>query len=221
MNYSFSDLPDSGSNPQVYFDIKLKNDIIGRIGIRLFREVFPAGVENFVGIASGKTYKADKIVSSAYGHSLIKETKRTYDDCNFYQNRYNNYIMTGDIYNNNGTSSGTIYFDEPISFEGSDYVYAHDTKGLVSLVPFYDEATKKYYYDSTFLITLDNVKPSNVLSELNTNHIVIGQVFDGMQVLDKINTLLIPYAGRKYPDFSIAKTTVNKKLSNRHTTFYK
>lgn len=209
MNYTLTDIPDSGKNPVVFMDISLKGEIIGRIYIILFREVFPAGVENFVRIAAGITYRVTKKGIGRYKYK--KETRRTYEGCKFFNFLYNNYIVSGDIYNNNGTSAGTIYGDEPIPPEFGEYYYPHETKGLISLVPFKDETMGKYFYDSTFMITLDDIKPSNLLKELDSDQIVIGQVYDGINVIDKINELIKPYARRKYPTFEISKCGVYRK----------
>lgn len=214
MNYSLSDLPDSGNYPTVYMDISLKGEVLGRIQIKLFRDVFPAGVENFIKICGGRTYRVLKKGTGSYKY--IKETKRSYENCKFYHFLNNNYIISGDIYNNNGTNAGTIYCDQPIPADFGDFYYPHETKGLVSLVPFKDETTGQLYYDSTFMITLDDVKPSNVLGDLDADQIVIGQVYSGMDVLDKMNSLIKPYAGRKYPEFIISGCDVFRgSISNR------
>lgn len=210
MNYSFSDLPDSGKNPVVYMDISLKGEVLGRIYIRLFRDVFPAGVENFVKIAGGRTYK---VVKKGFGrYKYKKEVRRTFEGCKFFNFLHNNYIISGDIYNNNGSNAGTIYCDNPIPPEFGECYYPHEAKGLISLVPFKDEATGKIFYDSTFMITLDNIKPSNVLKDLDKDQIVIGQIYSGIDVIDKINKLIKPYAGRKYPDFVVSKCDIYRKM---------
>ena len=204
MNYSLLDLPDSGKNPMVYMDISLQGEILGRIHIKLFRDVFPAGVENFLKIAGGRTYKVIKKGTGKYQYK--KEIRRTYDGCKFFHFLCNNYMISGDIYNNNGTNAGTIYNDNPIPSDFGDFFYPHETKGLVSLVPFKDEATGRIFYDSTFMITLDDMKPSNILKDLDHDQIVIGQVCSGIDVLDKMNSMIKPYARRKYPNFIISKS---------------
>ena len=211
MNYALTDLPDSGKEPVVYMDIGLKGEPLGKIQIRLFRDVFPAGVENFVKLAAGKTFKVEPRGDGKYKYQ--KETKRSYEGSKFFRLSHNNYIVGGDIYHNNGATAGTIYNDQPIPAIFGDYYYPHDTKGLVSLVPFKDENNNKLYYDSTFMITLDDAKPSNVLSDLDSDQIVIGQVISGMDVLDKINQLIKPYAGRKYPEFYILRSDVYRPKS--------
>lgn len=214
MNYSLTDIPDSGDNTVIYMDISLQGENIGRILIKLFRDVFPAGVENFIKIATGKTYRVTKKGGSHFKYN--KETRRTYDGCNFHHFLHNNYLISGDIYNNNGTSAGTIYEDKPIPAEFGEYYYPHEAKGLVSLIPFKDDVTGKIFYDSTFMITLDDVKPSNVLSELDADQIVIGHVYSGMDVLDKINKMIQPYARRKYPKFVISKCDIYRNQQGKH-----
>lgn len=216
MNYSLSDLPDSGKNPIVYMDISLKGEIMGRIHIRLFRDVFPAGVENFVRIAGSRTYRVMDKGTGRYKYK--KEVKRTYENSKFYHFLYNNYIIGGDIYNNNGTNAGTIYNDQPIPADFGEFYYPHETKGLVSLVPFKDETTGKIFYDSTFMITLDDIKPSNILSDLDLDQIVIGQVYSGLDLIDKMNELIKPYAGRKYPEFIIHNSDVYRKRDGNRRT---
>lgn len=208
MNYSLLDIPDSGKNPLVYMDINIGCELLGRLHIRLFRDVFPAGVENFVKIASSRTYQVTIKGSGAYKYK--KEIKRSYDGCRFYHKLHNNYLVGGDIYNNNGTNAGTIYCDNPIPAAFGDYYYPHEEKGLISLVPFRDESGR-LFYDSTFMITLDDAKPSNMLSDMDEDQIVIGHVYDGLDILDKINQLIKPYAGRKYPIISIGRCDVNTK----------
>lgn len=205
MNYSLLDLPDSGKNPSVYMDISLKEELLGRLRIKLFRDVFPAGVENFVKIAAGKTSMVTFKGNGRFRYKKI--TPRKFDGCKFYHMSHNNYIISGDIYNNNGTNAGTVYCDNPIPAAFGDYYYPHNTKGLVSLVPFRDDAGR-LFYDSTFMIMLDNANSTNLLHELDADQIVIGQVCGGLEVLDKMNELIKPYAGRKYPNFIISKCDV-------------
>ena len=201
MNYSITDIPDSGQNPIVYMDIALNGEILGRIHIRLFREVFPAGVENFIRIANGET---SRIIEKGGGrYRFNKETKRTYENCRFFHISHNNYIVSGDIYHNNGSGAGTIYNDQPVPADFGEYYYSHENKGLVSLVPFFDSKNAQPYYDSTFMITLANATSANKLKLMDKNQIVIGQICKGMEVIDTINKLIRPFAGRNYPKFVI------------------
>lgn len=222
-NYELCDIPDSGNTPIVFMEIKLCEEIIGKLQIVLYREVFPAAVENFIKLITGTTHRVSKYQNGQY--TYYKQTQRSYEGCKFFNFLYGNYIVTGDIYNNNGTTAGTIYYDEPIptaldcdcgekeSLLG-EYYYPHDNRGLVSLVPFRDELTGELFYDSTFMITLDKPRPTNSVGELDKDQIVIGRVCQGSDILDKINSLLFPYAGRKYPQFSIGKCGVHRGCTN-------
>lgn len=211
MNYSLNNIPDSGPNPVVWMDITLNEEVFGRIYIKLYREVFPAGVENFYHIASNSTYRIQTKTSGK--RNFKKGTLRTYEGNKFFNLRYNNYVVTGDIYQNNGNSAGTIYCDQPIPPCFGNFYYPHDVKGLISLIPFKDATTGQLFYDSTFMITLDNVKPTNMLTELNCDQIVIGQIYDGIDVIDKMNNLIRPYAGRKYPAFKIGETGIYRNAN--------
>lgn len=209
MNYPLSEIPNSGKILTVYMDIMVKGELLGRIHIGLYRETFPAGVENFVNIIGGKTCKVIEMGNGAFQYK--KCIRRTYEGCKFFNLSHNNYVVTGDIYNNNGTSAGTIYYDQPIPPDFGNYFYPHDSKGLISLIPFRDEATGDIYYDSTFMITLDGIQPNNIISELDNDQIVIGKVFSGIDILDKINQLIRPFAGRKYPNITIGKTGISRR----------
>jgi len=204
MNYSFENIPDSGKSSTVWMDIVLQEEVIGRIHIRLFRDVFPAGVENFVHLAQGDTIRAE--YKGSGDNRFVREVVRKYEGGKFFNFSHGNYVVNGDIYNNDGTRAGTIYNDLPIPPVFGNYFYQHNLKGLISLVPFQDAGTGQLYYDSTFMITLDSSKTSNVMSDLDKDQIVIGQIYEGIEVLDRINELIFPYAGRKYPDIRIGKT---------------
>lgn len=210
MNYSLEDLPDSGSAPVIFFDIDLANKDMGRLVFRLDRKVFPAGVENLVRIAEGNTHRivvephvklpGEQVVRRQTG--IVKQVRRTYEGCEFFRVVYNNYLVTGDIYRNDGTSSGTVFLDQPIPADMTDYYYPHEKFGQISLVPYRDEEGV-LFYDSTFMVTLDDKKSSNDLSSLDPDQIVVGILIEGHDILRKINGSFRPYAGRTYPKYRI------------------
>lgn len=212
MNYSLDNLPNAGANPVVWMDITLNEEVIGRIFIRLYRDVFPAGVENFYRIASNQTYRIQEKGAGRYRYK--KDTLRTFQGNKFFHMKYDNYIVSGDIYHNDGTGAGTIYCDKPIPACFGPCYYPHESKGLVSLVPFTDAENGQTFYDSTFMITLDNARPSNILSELDADQIVIGQIYDGLDIIDRINNLIRPFAGRRYPNFKIGCTDVYRNATS-------
>lgn len=200
MNYSLDCLPNCGRYPIVFMDIMSKSECLGRIHIRLDREVFPAGVENFVRIAAGMTYRTERQLN------YIREIKRTYDGCRIFHSLWDNYIVTGDIYCNDGTRSGTIFCDLPFEYPDCGLWYNHNAPGLISLVPYFDECTGQFFYDSTFMVTLNGCQPCNVIGELDIDQIVIGRIYQGLEILPKINCLIRSPAGsNRYSCLQIGK----------------
>ena len=98
MDYTLTDLPNSGERPIVFMDISINDELAGRIYIKLFRDVFPAGVENFIKIAEGNTYRIIKKGVGPYQYE--KHTRRSYDDNKFFNHMLiiNNMFMISNIY---------------------------------------------------------------------------------------------------------------------------
>lgn len=187
----------SNKYPKIWFELVIDNECSGPIQVVCYRDIFPNGVDNFVSIMAGDT-TSDSIFYVG-SNKIFKSVKRTYTDCDFYKTKYDRYIQTGEIYEK---GPGTIFDDNGIEYDGNDYYYPHDRKGLISLVPYYDNG--KYYYDSTFMVTLG---PDILLDEYQ---IVIGWVTSGQDYLDKVNARLRPSAGKKYPNLTIGKTGVGE-----------
>ena len=212
-NFDFDNIPDSGNSPLVFFDINYKGKPFGTLHIELFREVFPEAVENFIYLCKGSTYRTESFGFGKYEYQKI--TRRTYENCKFYDFLHDNYIISGDIYKNDGTDGGTIYNDCPIPAYYHNYYYPHDQKGLISLIPYYDPSTGTYYFDSNFMITLDEPRPNNLIADLDKDQIVIGHVYEGLDVLDRMNHIIRPFAGRGFPDFRIANSDLNTTLMSK------
>lgn len=210
MEYTIQSPPNSGLMPRVTMEIKNGNKHFGNIKIELDRDAFPLGVENFIGMCRGNTYRVENVGYKPF--TAKKVTQRTYEDSQFYGLTFNNYISGGDIDTNDGSSSATIYNDQPIPKPIQQWEYPHERKGIVSLVPFFDMKTEQYYYDSNFVITLDDLLPINGINELNKDHIVIGCVYSGLEVLDRMNELIQPFRKRVYPEFKIGKCEVSKEV---------
>lgn len=179
----------------VYFDMGLNGEDIGRITIELYRDCFPDAVENFLRIAEGSTSRSEP------RNGYTRLTKRSYEGTRFFRKVYNQYIMGGDIYQNNGTDAGTIFNDQPIPEIVPDYFIPHDKSGLISVVSYPSESQGKLY-DSTFMITLGPTP------ELNTTQVVIGSVIRGQEILTRINNSIVPIAGRRYPLYYIIKSGI-------------
>lgn len=204
-------------------NISADNESLGKLEIELYPEIFPLGVRNFLEIVKGSTYKISEKNIGPF--TCEKEVRRSYDGCVFFAKVYNNYIVSGDIYQNDGTSAGTIYDDQPIYPIFGDYYYRHNLKGLVSLVSYKSDSGENLY-DSTFMITLDEARPTNELGLLDNEQIVIGTVIKGLDILDKINALIKPFAGKKYPNIIIKsagiispKIVLGDPIAVRRTVF--
>jgi cyclophilin family peptidyl-prolyl cis-trans isomerase len=208
MNFSQEDPPNSRQRPLIFIDISSEGKLLGRLKCQLYRNVFPLGVENFVNLIKSSTYKN---CEQQYGRTVIEDKiLRTYKNCCFFDTMYNNYIMSGDIYSNTGFDAGTIYNDEPIPPDFGECFYTHNSPGLISLVPYKDDETDDIYYDSTFMITLNEPEIGNIIETFDENQIVIGSIIDGMEILDKINKSLKPFAGKRYPKYYISQCGVIK-----------
>lgn len=208
MNYNISEIPNSGNRIKVSMEIVANGRSLGNLNIELQRDLFPAGVENFLYIIKGTTYR--NVSLGVRDYKYVQQYKRSYDNTSFFRKTYANYIIGGDIYNDTGTNAGTIYNDVPIpAIVGEDYI-SHNKKGLVSLVSYLDETTGKTLFDSTFMITLEDESPLNNLSELDNYQVVIGYVYDGLDILDTINKLLQPIAGKRIPKIKIGTCDVIK-----------
>jgi cyclophilin family peptidyl-prolyl cis-trans isomerase len=185
----------------IFMDIEINNKYIGTLKIKLYRDLYPLGVENFYRIIQGNTSK--NIERNNGRIKYTREIPRSYKKSVFFKTEYNGYIVGGDIYNNNGSSAGTIYDDNPISnILGEEYI-SHSKKGLVSLISYIDDTTKNVYYDSTFMILLNAIKNDQERQHYDNTQVVIGEIYDGIEILDLINSSIIPFAGRKYPIIKI------------------
>lgn len=204
-NYMLNHLPFSGDYVCVEMTLQANQSEIGTIRIRLTRSAFPAGVENFVHLIKGSSCYANarkKVFTSEIIHRA-----KSYQNCSFHLVVGSHYMTSGDIYKHDGSASATIYNDEPFPGPATfERELDHMRKGSVSLFPFvYNDI---YYYDSTFMITLDDAKPTNGLANLDQMNIVIGQVYEGLEVLDKINEIYRPQAGVRRPRLYISSCRV-------------
>jgi len=189
----------------VYLDLAVNNRAVGRLGIRLYRDLFPEGVENFARICQGDTMQ--QIPTGHQDTAIWKTTRRSYDGCVCYQSQHDGYLLTGDIYANNGSDAGTIYNDQPIRMpEDAERYIPHDIAGLISLVPKTrpdPNSAEPLQYDSTFLITLAPPEPA-VQERLDRTQVVIGYVTQGHAVLEAINQELAPRRSRAHARCTIA-----------------
>jgi len=196
-NYELSSPPFSGDFPGVTITLSLNDQLLEPMNIILDRAAFPIGVENFYLIAQGTTVRQKEITLPT--RSYIKNRVRSYDRTLFFDKKRDNYIIGGDIYRNDGTSAGSIYYDQPFEYENPGFYYSHNKKGLLSLVPYLDPDTNKLMYDSTFAFTLAGPGPTNDILSLDQTQIVIGKVQSGIETIDIINSALEPNLCRRSP----------------------
>jgi peptidyl-prolyl isomerase H (cyclophilin H) len=218
VDFCMDNPPNSGKNPKVYMSFTTDGEKLGTVKIELFRDVFPLAVENFVYLCKGSTYREDDIGIGT--HTIHKITKRTYEDSKAYKYYHNRFIEFGDIYKNDGTSAATIYNDELIPAYYADYFYPHDSKGLISLIPYEDPITGLIYFDSNFKITLSAANPINRLASLDKTDIVIGRIYSGLDVIESINNLITPFAGREYPTIRISECGILSAKNFRPRKFF-
>lgn len=194
-NFDINNLPFSGDFPTIEMVISINEKPLEPIQILMDRAAFPAGVENFYNIALGNTVKQKEIVLPTRTYS--RDRVRSFDKTLFFNKRVNNWIIAGDIYKNDGSNSATIFNDRPFTYTYPGFHYSHNQKGLLSLVPYYDNNVAMF--DSTFAITLSEPTAANNLLELDRSQIVIGRIISGIEIIDIINCALIPNASRRSP----------------------
>lgn len=107
----------SYDNKKAFFDISIKNKIQGRITFELYAKDCPKTALNFYHLCKG-----DK--KDANGKEL------TYKNVKFHRIIPGFMCQGGDILNNNGTSSVSIYGS---TFGDENFVYSHDKPGLLSM----------------------------------------------------------------------------------------
>jgi len=189
-NFDLHDLPYSGENPGVSIIFSIQDIPLEPINVILDRKAFPAGVENFYKLASGQSIKSKTVVLPTRTYNQYQV--RNYDRSICFIKKYNNIIIGGDIYKNNGLSSASIYDDEAFPFEDPGFYYSHNQKGLLSLVPYLDQETGQLMYDSIFSMTLRDPDINNDILSLDESQVVIGKVSSGINVLNMINNALMP-----------------------------
>ncbi|KAJ8960951.1 hypothetical protein NQ318_020252 [Aromia moschata] len=142
---------------RVYFDVKIEDEYVGRIILGLFGEIAPKTCENFKQIATtginGKSYVGTKF------HTAIKRIM----------------IQGGDIVNNDGTGSMSIYGE---CFEDETFAINPDSGGLLVM------ANKGPHTNGCqFLIT------TMATPWLEGRNVVFGKVLKGADVVHTIEHL--------------------------------
>nr|XP_023026016.1 peptidyl-prolyl cis-trans isomerase-like isoform X1 [Leptinotarsa decemlineata] len=150
---------------RIYFDVRKDNQMLGRIILGLFGEVAPDTCENFKTIAlkgiSGRSYVGTKF------HTAISRVM----------------IQGGDIVNNDGTGSVSIYGDY---FKDENFTIKHDSPGLLVMANKGPNTNGCQFFITTMATPW-----------LDGKNVVFGKVLKGEEIVHKIEHM---------------KTDVNDKL---------
>ena len=121
--------------PRVYFDMKIEDEVLGRIEFELANDIVPKTVENFIALSTGSGkfgYKGCKV------HDIVKSAT----------------LRTGDVEKNNGTMSHSSFSSR--YFEDENFIIPHSHRGLLSMV-----SNGVHSNGSQFYITLAPAKHLN------------------------------------------------------------
>lgn len=135
--------------------------------------------------------------------NFLKLCKMKYYNLNLLYSVERNFIaQTGDP---TGTGKGgesiykTMYGDQARFFEGEKLpVIKHEKLGLISMV-----SCGSHLFGSQFFLTL-----GEHLDSLDGEHIVFGEVVEGMDILLKLNQTLVDDNNRPYQDIRITHTVI-------------
>lgn len=153
------------NNKVVYFDITISEKPIGRIVIELYNNITPITCNNFYELCIGQ-----------YIHPHTKQVIG-YKQCIFHRVVSDLIIQGGDILNNDGTGTISIYNNNTV-FNDENFILKHDRPGLLSCANSGPNTN-----NSQFFITL------NTASHLDNKHVVFGHVIDGMLTVRKIEAI--------------------------------
>ncbi|CAF0880732.1 unnamed protein product [Rotaria sordida] len=99
------------SNPLVYFDIEIDNELRGRLVMELFRHVLPRTAQNFLSLTLNEHGFGYRL---SYFHRIIPGFM----------------AQAGDFEKSNGTGGYSIYGEK---FDDEGFPYQHDRAGLLSM----------------------------------------------------------------------------------------
>lgn len=131
----------------------LKDPFVGRVVIELFSKDAPQTVHNFTELCREKKY-----VNTPF-HRVIKDFM----------------IQGGDIVNQDGTGTFSVFGGEGTTFKDEPFVHKHDQPGLLSMANSGPNTN-----GSQFFIT------TSPAPHLNGKHVVFGRVVDGLEYVHDI-----------------------------------
>eukprot|EP01083_Nonionella_stella_P056348 148419_1 len=184
---------------QVFLDIEVADEPIGRIVIELFNDVVPKTARNFHALCTGEKGKCKTNPSKLL----------CYKGSKFHRVIKDFMIQGGDITKSNGIGGESIYGGG--TFEDENFKMKHDKPGMVSMANCGPNQNS-----SQFFIICAAQK------HLDNKHVVFGRVVSGMKVVNGIQNLPVKVGGNgaskpKYPvkisecgDLEVWNTIKNK-----------
>ncbi len=154
------DSPSIRENLKAFFDISVNNNPKGRIIFTLFAKDCPRTALNFYHLCKGD--KTD----------LQTGKKLTYKGSKFHRIIPGFMCQAGDILNNDGTGSISIYGK---TFGDENFVFSHDQPGLLSMANRGPNTNGSQF----FITTAD-------CGWLDGKHIVFGKISEGINILNEI-----------------------------------
>ncbi|CAH0557759.1 unnamed protein product [Brassicogethes aeneus] len=182
----WASLPEYKVTDQVYMEFKRGDEDLGRVIFGLFGELAPKTVENFKVIASegieGKTYANTKI---------LRAVKRFM-------------ILGGDILNNDGTGSISIYGEH---FNDETFTINHTSAGLLGMANSGPNTNGCQFYVTTMATPW-----------LDGKHVIFGKVLFGHRVVHKIEHMRTDVQDRLKKTVTISKCDIYKINTNMYDT---
>ncbi|CAD7925629.1 unnamed protein product [Amoebophrya sp. A120] len=148
--------------PQVYLDITVNGDKLGRVTFELFADVTPRTAENFRQLCLGVTGRVTKKKSRPLGYKGTKFHRMIPDFC----------LQGGDLDHLSGRGGESIYGEK---FDDENFQMKHDKSFLLSMAN-----SGRNTNGSQFFIT------SKALPSLDGKHVVFGEAIAGMDLLLKM-----------------------------------
>ncbi|EEB17620.1 40 kDa peptidyl-prolyl cis-trans isomerase, putative [Pediculus humanus corporis] len=142
-------------------NVKIDDEIIGRIVIELFSDIVPKTAENFLALCIGNHFSQNSGKKLHYKGTIFHKIVRGL------------FIQGGDVVNLDGSSGESVF---GLPFEDENYALKHDRAGVLSAVN-----SGQNQNNSQFIITVGEC------SHLDGSCVVFGQVRKGLACVIEIS----------------------------------